>query len=112
MSFQRKPIEIKRLEEAGLRISWSDGSVVELPSEKLRRECPCATCRAARGDTSHDKPLAMPSAKKSSLKILSASATEETQLRQVWAIGNYAIGIEWGDGHSSGIYTYEQLSQL
>lgn len=110
MIFQRKPIEIKRLEGSGLRITWNDGSVAEIAAEKLRIECPCATCRAARGDTSHEKPLA-PS-KPKSLNIVTASVKEETQLRQVWAIGNYAIGIEWGDGHSTGIYTFEQLAAL
>ena len=110
MSFQRKPIEIKRLDEAGIRITWNDGVVSDLSAEKLRKECPCATCRSARGDTSHERPLAP--TKPRSLNILTASAKEETQLQQLWAIGNYAIGIQWGDGHSTGIYTFEQLATL
>ena len=26
--------------------------------------------------------------------------------------GNYAIGVEWSDGHRSSVYTYEQLRRV
>ena len=100
--------EIKRLEH-GVSLTWADGLTKTLPSDQLRLQCPCAGCREARGDTTHAKPL---TGKKSSLKILTASRDEETMLKNIWAVGNYAVGVEWGDGHSSGIYTYDYLREL
>ena len=103
------PIQIKRISPELLQISWSDGQIQELKSELLRAQCPCATCREARGDTSHASPL---TPKRSSLAIINSSSDEEQKLERIWAVGNYALGMAWGDGHSSGIYTYEYLKGL
>lgn len=103
------PREIKRNGTAGLTIKWSDNLISELTSEALRRNCPCAECREKRGDDTHAKPL---TGKKRSLMIVESSLEQELQLEQIWAIGQYAIGIRWGDGHDSGIYSFEFLRQL
>jgi len=34
------------------------------------------------------------------------------ELRNVRAVGNYAIQIVWADGHDTGIYTYDYLRSL
>jgi DUF971 family protein len=106
---QNTPKEIKRLDTKGLRITWQDGVIQELSSEILRKGCPCAGCRELRGDDSHAKPL---TGKKRSLSIIQSTVTEELSLQEVWGIGQYAIGIRWGDGHSSGIYTFTYLREL
>lgn len=113
------PIEIVREVEtspgssvtrgAGLRISWSNGKTNLFSSSLLRRHCPCAACDEARGSTAHQSPL---SGGRSTLRVLKATAEEETDLQNVWAVGNYAIGISWGDKHSSGIYSWETLRAL
>jgi ATP-binding protein involved in chromosome partitioning len=103
------PREIKRLEEKGVRITWADGVVQEISSIVLRQNCPSAVSKAKRGDESHEKPL---TAKKRSLKVIEHTLSEETALKEIWAIGNYAIGIRWGDGHDSGIYSFEMLRSL
>jgi DUF971 family protein len=59
-----------------------------------------------RGDTTHSKPL---TGKKSLLKIVESSKDEEIRLESIWSVGNYALGVKWGDGHSTGIYTYDNL---
>jgi ATP-binding protein involved in chromosome partitioning len=100
--------EAKRYDKE-LRLAWNDGRRDELPGEKLRMECPCAECREARGDTSHAQPL---TAKKSALKIITSTKEEQITLKSIWSVGNYALGIEWADGHNSGIYTYELLRTL
>jgi DUF971 family protein len=102
------PTEIKRLGSDGLQITWPDCTHT-ISSETLRRNCPSASSRAERGDDSHDKPLIQ---KKKSLTVLKASKAEETDLVRIWAIGQYAIGIAWADGHSSGIYPFNLLRQL
>lgn len=32
--------------------------------------------------------------------------------RAISSIGNYAIGIDWNDGHNSGIYSFDHLRSL
>ena len=103
------PTEIRRNGTAGITIRWPDGALVSLPSEVLRRGCPCAECRERRGDTSHAKPL---TGKKRALTILESTAQEELALQEIWGVGQYALGIRWGDGHSSGIYPFSLLREL
>jgi DUF971 family protein len=93
----------------GLNITWSDGTTCQLDSATLRTNCPCATCLEVRGDKTHAKPL---SVRSSRLNILTATKDEETDLRKITPIGNYAISLLWGDKHDSGIYTYSLLFEL
>jgi DUF971 family protein len=103
------PHEIKREGSTGLSITWRDGTHSHLSSEVLRRECPCAECKEKRGDTTHSKPL---TGKERSLTIVESTIAEETDLKEIWGVGQYALGIRWGDGHDSGIYTFELLRQM
>lgn len=103
------PTEIRRTGTLGLTIKWGDGSSSSLSSEVLRRECPCASCKEKRGDTTHAKPL---TGKKRSLSIVENTIEQETSLQEIWAVGQYALGIRWGDGHDSGIYPFELLREL
>ena len=101
--------EIKRLGSDGVRLTWSDGTCHEISSRVLRENCPSAISQAKRGDTSHEKPL---SGKSALLRVVESSADEELCLEEIWAVGNYAIGMKWADGHDSGIYTFEFLYEL
>ena len=109
MQNKPSPKEIKRLDTNGLKITWSDGAIHELTSEVLRKECPCAGCREARGDNSHAKPL---TGKKRSLGIVQNTVEEQLSLEEIWGVGQYAIGLKWADGHNSGIYTFDYLREL
>ncbi len=104
-----QPKQIKRNGTEGLIITWSNGSTHQLASDMLRRNCPCAACKEERGDTTHAKPL---TGKKRSLRIIESSASEQTQLQEVWGVGQYALGLRWGDGHATGIYTFQYLWEL
>ena len=89
------PTEIRRLPGAGIKVSWSNGLVHELSSTALRTNCPCATCREDRGDTSHARPIstdAAPQKKRSMLTVIEHTATEQLNLTEIWGIGNYALG--------------------
>ena len=108
---QTKPTEIAKVNESTLRISWSDEVESILSSETLRSHCPCALCREKRGEGSHDAPSSV-SNKKRSLAIVEATADESLSLVKIWAIGNYAIGIEWGDGHAQGIFDWKLLRRI
>ncbi len=107
------PTEIKREANNTLRISWSDGETFVITHESLRRACPCATCREAAGDESHSRPINTSLKPKSSLlRIVEHNKEEQLTLRRIWPVGNYAIGLEWGDGHGSGIFSYPLLREI
>lgn len=114
------PVEIKRTTTdttnpvdrigTGVEIKWSDGSGSSISSLTLRKACPCATCRERAGELNHSQPLSPP--KRSPLAVIESSVEESLDLKVVWPVGNYALGIQWGDKHDSGIYTYELLREL
>ncbi|MGA1192744.1 MAG: gamma-butyrobetaine hydroxylase-like domain-containing protein, partial [Bdellovibrionota bacterium] len=107
-----KQSKIERLENRGIRIEWPEVySSILLPVELLRSNCPCALCREMRGEGNHDTPLT-PKKSVSRLQVISHSRDEELNLQRIWSIGNYAIGIQWGDGHDDGIYTFALLREL
>jgi DUF971 family protein len=97
----------------GIRLTFTDTenneTTFEIPSQILRKKCPCASCQQKRGDTSHDRPLTGGSRL---LRVISATSEEECKLEKIWLLGNYAIGMKWADGHDSGIYTFQFLREL
>ena len=92
----------------GLKLILSDGTECEIKSDILRKECPCASCLDSKGKLSHDKPLGG----RASLRVIKATKEESLGIQQIWALGNYAIGMKWSDGHDTGIYTYSNLEAL
>jgi DUF971 family protein len=88
------PTEINHISARGVvRISWDDGHVGEYPAAYLRGYCPCALCQ---GHGAQRRFIEVPNAK----------------LAAINSVGNYAIEIQWHDGHSTGIYTYDYLRSL
>ena len=100
------PLKIERVSSGAVRILWQDGGESLLDSSKLRKNCPCATCRESHGKKAGDFK------KPSALRIVSHTAQEETTLVRIRAVGNYALALEWQDGHSTGIYPFELLRKL
>lgn len=82
---------------AGLTIRWPDGDSRTIGIRDLRIACQCAACRSEMtGDRLLD-PATIP---------LAVTAT------RIWSVGNYALGIAFGDGHSSGIYSFRALREM
>ena len=110
MNIVQSPAKIERKEAEGLEITWKLGEeAILVTAEKLRRACPCAKCKEERGDGSHDTPL---TPKKGSLNVISHSKGEQLALSKIWSVGNYALGIQWGDGHDDGIFPFKLLHEL
>jgi DUF971 family protein len=116
-----KPQQIVRKEHLGLEVQWfGEDQPRVIPSENLRRACPCASCREERGEGSHDTPISprqvennLKGGKKpSSLQVVSHTKDEQLTLESIWAVGNYALGMRWGDAHDDGIYPFELLYEL
>ena len=74
-------------------IAWADGTTSRIGHQVLRGYCPCAGCQGHHGVT----------------RFVPGGNLE---LREIARVGNYALGLTWGDSHSSGIYTFEYLRHL
>lgn len=83
-----------------LAIVWDDGHESYYDPEPLRRACPCAACKGETNVLSQAAPLP---------QNFKAASFE---LRGWQYIGGYAIQPQWGDGHASGIYTFDYLRKL
>jgi DUF971 family protein len=100
------PEHIAISKSKGIKIDWKDGHTSEYGLEYLRDKCPCAACTGAHGTpprtptagSGANSPFQMYQAK---LKMLA-----------VEPVGNYAIRINWSDGHNTGIYSYDHLREI
>ncbi len=84
-----------------LAIQWSDGTESFIPLEKLRQHCPCAGCK---GETD-----ILGNLYKNPEQKLTAAAF---QLVRIVGVGGYAIQPAWGDGHATGIYSFDYLKRV
>ena len=85
-----------------MSIKWQDDNLQEVKLDDLRRLCPCAVCQGNRMQESSDD-LHM---------IGSDQLNASSEVTEVIPVGRYAIQIRWGDGHDTGIYTYEFIRSL
>jgi len=97
-----QPTQVQLTDSAHLEISWSDGQTRRYAISQLRDHCPCATCREKRNEPRSTNPL----------RIIDAKETVPVTIAGMKPIGNYAYGIEFSDGHDTGIYTLEFLREL
>lgn len=93
-----KPEKIERISETVLGIKWDNGEQTICFAKTLRQHCPCALCQEAR-------KISDP------LKVLK-SDQQHIELVKWESVGNYALRLDWSDGHDTGIYTFEYLRQL
>ncbi len=87
------------IERRVVEITWLDGHKSEYDFEYLRWSCPCALCQGVGG---------APGA----LTYATELAPEQTELQDMQPVGNYAMSLVWADGHSTGIYTFENLRRM
>ena len=89
-------------------ITWADNHTSHYDFAYLRDECPCATCNEKRDQdqqhhASKSAPLSSPVLPMYKPKIRAQSATQ---------VGNYAVQINFNDGHNTGIFSYEHLRAI
>ncbi len=95
-----EPLEIELKREQGLMlVSWSDGHTGQNTFINLRWNCPCAGCRGEMGVPGR-------------LAFIKQLGPDEIKLHSLEAVGLYALKPVWGDGHETGLYTYEHLRDL
>ena len=90
--------------EGALTITWNDGHISAFPFDLLRNACPCAECQGG-----HENMRSEPDP---DVFIIPMMDERKTRLRDVKAVGNYALAITWEDGHSAGIYSWPFLLAL
>jgi DUF971 family protein len=84
-----------------LAIKWDDGVESFITLEKLRRACPCAGCKGemdVMGNLYRGPEIPL--------------NPRSFELKQLARVGGYAIQPHWGDGHSTGLYSYDYLREL
>ncbi len=98
------PVEIQRDHQGQMRILWDDGHACLYPYAQLRKICPCATCRELRMPQ-HQAPA-------NPFQVVTTVTTEKVHPVHLSAVGNYALHIDWSDGHHTGIYPWDMLRNL
>ncbi|HUN66126.1 MAG TPA: DUF971 domain-containing protein [Bacteroidota bacterium] len=96
-----KPTRIERGEPGTLSLRWDDGHAGVSTLVRLRDGCPCAECS---GETVLLRTYVPPAP--------DTTAPGRYDLVRLDPVGAYALQFTWGDGHGSGIYTWEYLRSL
>lgn len=89
---------------AVLVIDWNDGESCAYPFDLLRNACPCAQCRGG-----HENMKPEPDEGVFLIPLMDAKAS---RMKSLEGVGNYALNIEWEDGHNYGIYNWHFLRTL
>jgi DUF971 family protein len=76
-------------------IDWGDGHKAVYPHAILRGYCPCAGCQGHAG----------------TIQFVEANGVQ-LELEDIEPVGNYALRLQWFDGHGSGLYSYKYLRAL
>lgn len=94
LKFSRKTKPKEVLVDDRLRILWADGHQSSYDFYELRCACLCASCvHEITGEQLLDF----------------AKVPQDVHIVSSEYVGNYALGITWSDGHSSGLYSFERL---
>ncbi|MDP2654150.1 MAG: P-loop NTPase [Candidatus Omnitrophota bacterium] len=97
ISVRQKQSPDIRFDQSAISLRWADGTQDIFSNRDVRLSCGCALCvNEMTGE-----------------KILNPeSIRADIAALKIVTLGNYAIGIDWNDGHSSGIYPYKNLKSL
>ena len=91
---------------AGVDIAWADGHESHFDFPYLRDNCPCATCNDERG-----KKQAFAGTGPAPSAVL-PMFKPKPRAQSASQVGNYAIQINFNDGHSTGIFSYDYLRSM
>lgn len=92
-----QPTGLNKIGTKEFKVTWSDGHASLYSFRYLRQHCQCALCV----DEWSGKPL-----------LLRESVSQDLEGLSVKLVGQYAIQIQFSDGHNTGIYTFEHLRKI
>ncbi len=119
---RRKPTKVKVhvSSGAGVDITWADDHSSHYDFAYLREECPCAMCNDERqkkaagqekeAQLKKDNPslAAVPALSSPLLPMYKPRLTAQA----AQAVGNYALRIDFNDGHATGIFSFDFLRTI
>ena len=88
------PLEIVGLGQATVTVVWDDDRQDVWPARTLRQKCTCAYCVSEMTGERLLDPESVPT---------------DITVKNMHLVGNYGLGIEFSDGHSTGIYRFREL---
>jgi DUF971 family protein len=91
------PDSIELGDKGELVINWPGGPRIAIPAVQLRDQCPCANCIEEGTGRKILDPAQIPA---------------DIRPLQIAGVGNYALKIQWSDGHDTGIYTWQTLRRI
>jgi len=119
---RRKPASVKVhvSSGAGVDITWADEHASHYDFAYLRQECPCAMCNDERQKKAagQEKDAQL---KKENPSLAAAPALSSPLLpmfkpkltaKSAQAVGNYALRIDFSDGHATGIFSFDYLRTI
>ncbi len=78
-------------------LKWPDGEAITVSNRALRLSCRCALCM---------------NEMTGKLILKEEDIPADIAPTKISPLGNYALGIDWNDGHTSGIYPYRTIRTL
>lgn len=118
---RRKPASVKVhvSSGAGVDISWSDSHASHYDFAYLRENCPCAMCNDERQKKEerqkNDERLKKENPHGATPLLNSAALPmfkPKLRAQAAHAVGNYALQIDFNDGHTTGIYSFDYLRTI
>jgi DUF971 family protein len=110
------PEHIAISKSKGIEIDWKDGHHSSYGVEYLRDWCPCATCAGTHGTEPRPKRTSAAAGKANAAPGPPANPFQMYKAKDrmvgIEPVGNYALRIEWNDGHNTGIYSYDHLRSI
>ncbi|MDP9147353.1 MAG: DUF971 domain-containing protein [Acidobacteriota bacterium] len=109
---RKKPLAIKIhvSSGAGVDITWADHHTSHYDFPYLREECPCAMCNEKREQEHHSGNTAKSPALMSSPAL--PMFKPKVRAQSASQVGNYAVQINFNDGHNTGIFSYDHLRTI
>lgn len=98
------PTNIDLKKDRGLTVQWNDGATSYYSIAYLRRMSPSAEQRELRKQMESNPLTVLPA------RAVAASATIAATDAEL--VGNYALRIEFSDGHRTGLYTWDYLRRI
>ncbi|MEM9914978.1 MAG: DUF971 domain-containing protein [Planctomycetota bacterium] len=99
-----RPTALDLKKDTALTVTWSDGRVSVYPVGYLRRHSPSAEAKAFREKQAQNPLTVLPTSGKDVTQPFRAETAE--------LVGNYALRIEFSDGHRTGLYTWAYLREI
>src|SRR5579862_6616472 len=102
-----KDVKVHVSTGAGVDIAWADSHRSHYDFAYLREQCPCAMC--------NDERLKKQDLAAHATSISTAALPmfkPRPGARAAKSVGNYALQIDFSDGHTTGIYSYDYLRTI